>query len=233
MEQFKAYFKRFSHEELSKLRGMSFRDKLDYIWEYYKLPIVAIAAVLFILGSIVNSVWINPPAKPFVHFFHLTYAPYEAMEALAEELDAALIPPEDRKKFKTQSTLILLKDSDPQMEYAMMQKFFASVATGEVDFFLFEDEDFEAMSDQGYLTDLREFMSRGQLDALGDRLLWAYVEEHDAELPVGIRMDDNPVLTRAGIYTTDQILSVCVSRKNDEHIQKVLEYICSNISLRT
>ena len=40
--------------EKEKLSKMNFKEKLAYIWEYYKAVIFGIIAVIFIIGTIVN-----------------------------------------------------------------------------------------------------------------------------------------------------------------------------------
>ncbi|MCL1998123.1 MAG: hypothetical protein FWG65_05070 [Turicibacter sp.] len=48
-------------KELEKLREMSLRQKLDYIWEYYKLHIIGTAIFASLAGMVINDMVINPP----------------------------------------------------------------------------------------------------------------------------------------------------------------------------
>jgi len=71
-EKFKKYFKEQSTEEKKKLKDMTFKEKIDYIWTYYKLQIIIIAVVVIFIGSIINGI-LNPPTPYYsgVAFYEL------------------------------------------------------------------------------------------------------------------------------------------------------------------
>ena len=52
-------FKEFIHEEGIKLKEMSFSEKAEYIWEYYKVHIIITAFLIFFTISL-NFIGIPP-----------------------------------------------------------------------------------------------------------------------------------------------------------------------------
>ena len=55
----KNYLKEKAGRERQKLSQMSGKDKVWYIWEYYKLPIIATVIAIFFIGSIISAVYNN------------------------------------------------------------------------------------------------------------------------------------------------------------------------------
>ena len=51
--------------EIEKLREMSFKKKLEHIWEYYKFHIIAILVFFIFIGSIINTLYV------FWYCYHL------------------------------------------------------------------------------------------------------------------------------------------------------------------
>jgi hypothetical protein len=49
--------------EFAKLRVMNFAEKRQYIWEYYKLHIIFGGILLVLVGSLINTWFINPPPR--------------------------------------------------------------------------------------------------------------------------------------------------------------------------
>ena len=75
--------------EKEKLSKMNFKEKLAYIWEYYKAVIFGIIAVIFIIGTIVN---IHENAKYYdlVSIAVVDYAGLQDVSPIEEDLKEAL-----------------------------------------------------------------------------------------------------------------------------------------------
>ena len=75
--------------EKEKLSKMNFKEKMAYIWEYYKAVIFGIIAVIFIIGTIVN---IHENAKYYdlVSIAVVDYAGLQDVSPIEEDLKEAL-----------------------------------------------------------------------------------------------------------------------------------------------
>lgn len=63
----RARMKKDFHEELAKLKPMSFSDKLSYIWEYYKVHIIVIVALIAFIVSISKVIYRNAKYESIFH----------------------------------------------------------------------------------------------------------------------------------------------------------------------
>ena len=49
--------------EWAKIIEMKGKTRREYIWDYYKIPIIAFIIGSWMLGSLINDIWINPPPR--------------------------------------------------------------------------------------------------------------------------------------------------------------------------
>lgn len=68
--------------EKEVFKGLSFKDKLDHIWTYYKMPIIIGAIALFVLGWCINRFILNPP--PVNDGVVIVYSSFDDSVALKE-----------------------------------------------------------------------------------------------------------------------------------------------------
>ena len=78
--------KKFFREEYTKIREMSFAEKKWYIWEYYKIHIFVLAAVVILVGSVIN-IWLNPGPQDYLY---IAWRNVPATEQQLEKLEELL-----------------------------------------------------------------------------------------------------------------------------------------------
>lgn len=157
-------------KSLETLRSLHGVKKLQYIWDYYKLP-------LFITGVVLYAVI-------YAAYRHLTYKDtslYAALvnvnagESLTEQLengflDAAGIDASSNK-LQLYSGLYLTDDADsPHFEYtyASRVKILAAIDGEMLDAILLDKEAFDAFSQNGYLCRIDELLSEEYPDFYSD-----------------------------------------------------------------
>ncbi|WP_058306642.1 hypothetical protein [Gracilibacillus massiliensis] len=193
------------------LKTMSFKEAVDYIWEYYKLHIFAIVFGVFILVSILTTV-------------------FEEKEELYQLMVVSEISYEQTDEFSTQineqyfedfqvATDNIISDggSLSEQSYEQVQKLVARIATGMIDIMVTEEEFAAEMLEQEGLLDFSEVIDVSLL------------EEHDVELykfdsekVYGISTNQFDVFNDIEAFQ-DRILIIPASSKNLDKTTQFLE----------
>ena len=152
--------------ELEKLKTLHGLQKIRYIWDYYKLPIVVLCILLYILGY-----------SLYGHFIHKEKILYTALvnvsasDSLTEQLSTGFLDSLDQDTSKTTMQLytgLYLTDDETnpyhEYTYASRMKILASIDGKQLDVVLMNKEAFDAFSQNGYLCDLEELLSSEDVD---------------------------------------------------------------------
>ena len=152
--------------ELEKLKTLHGPQKIRYIWDYYKLPIVVLCILLYILGY-----------SLYGHFTHKEKILYTALvnvsasDSLTEQLSTGFLDSLDQDTSKTTMQLytgLYLTDDETnpyhEYTYASRMKILASLDGKQLDVVLMNKEAFDAFSQNGYLCDLEELLSSEDVD---------------------------------------------------------------------
>ena len=152
--------------ELEKLKTLHGPQKIRYIWDYYKLPIVVLCILLYILGY-----------SLYGHFTHKEKILYTALvnvsasDSLTEQLSTGFLDSLDQDTSKTTMQLytgLYLTDDETnpyhEYTYASRMKILASIDGKQLDVVLMNKEAFDAFSQNGYLCDLEELLSSEDVD---------------------------------------------------------------------
>lgn len=210
MKQAKKSFK----DKWKSLHGIA---KLQYIWDYYKLPIFLICIAVYIPCYIfyrhVTAVYPQ---------LYLGYVNIEVGETLnrrlTEEFITYLRPEKKYSIVKTMDKLALtenLQKVDGAYIYASQMKILSEIENQHLDLVLMNREAFDAFSQNGFLLDLRGFSEDYHLQALKpyfidnieilsdnatEVMLDPSVEYHSetTAYPMGIEITDFPIIQEAG-----------------------------------
>lgn len=147
--------------EKEKLADMSVTQKIDYIWSYYKIPIIIVLIVILIA---VYSVY------GFLHKKEQLLTVTITNTSTEQEQDAALSDPfiteflqldPDKYEIVMDSNMFLDDPDNPtnaELAYATQMKLVAYVAAGQMDIVFMNDFSYNAFSQRGYLEDLNEYL---------------------------------------------------------------------------
>lgn len=148
-------------KEQTSLRSLQGAKKIQYIWDYYKLPLVLLGISLYIII--------------YISYRHLTYKDtvlYIALvnvytgEALTEQLETGFLEVSgidtSKNKLHIYSGLYLTDDENNayhEYTYASRMKILASIDGELLDVVLMNKEAFDAFAQNGYLCNLDELLS--------------------------------------------------------------------------
>ena len=219
------YLKNFFAAEGAKLKDMTLKEKAAYIWEYYKFPIIGTVIVLFVAGSIINTVWINPPKKYYLQLaFYSGYVDETVLSAMCGNLEEALMTPEERETLQIAGSCFMLDSGDPQMDMAYQQKFASMLAVGELDLLIINDTDLDSIVAQGILLPIKNLLSESLLPSVSDKLIEA-ADENGVKADYAIKLEGNRFFSENGLYVDGLCLGVIVNTNNQVRVMGALEVI--------
>ena len=195
--------KEFFKTEWAKFREMTFAEKRWYIWEYYKLHIIGFAIAAFLLGSIINNTFINPPPNTFLYIGWLgNPVPFTTLSEMGNRLSIIVENPARE--------IVLFSNynvtEDPQLNSAMQTRFFALMQTGAIDVFISSREGVQGWAEMGILQNVNGIKH----DAISDRLITvSYVVDGTDELitdVMAVSLHGSPFMEYFGIPTDDMYM---------------------------
>ncbi|GKX31997.1 hypothetical protein SH1V18_44770 [Vallitalea longa] len=207
-----------------KFQELSRKEKVDYIWEYYKLHIIGGIIVIGIIASFLN-IWVfNPPPKPAVSVnFMSTNIMTNVTEELEKELDDLIVTEEMGNKKVFVNTFVL-GSPDPQMEMATQTKFAASVQAQELDVMIMDKDKFEELAKQGNMLPLEEILAQQDLDMLSEKLISLKSEEDNKEKIYGIDVSDNDKINEIMVGDSPKVMSIIVNSQKLGKSKEVIKW---------
>ena len=211
--------------EWKKIKAMEGPVKREYIWDYYKIHIIATIIVLAMLGSILNDTVINPPPRSALTIAWMSpFEPEPALRSLSEALYPAIVDNPARQTVQVMSFFMI---GDPQHDMAQHQRFSAMSAARELDIIIGDFTEFEGdqnlvglgLAPSWVFHDLRPILAEAGLNS--ENLLFGETDEGE-ELAFGISLEGSTLFEELGISTTGRYLGVVV---NTDRYEAVIEAI--------
>ncbi|MCL2355629.1 MAG: hypothetical protein FWC70_00545 [Defluviitaleaceae bacterium] len=211
-------------EERAKFAQMNFAEKRWYLWEYYKFHIAGVIFVLFLLGSLVNSI-LNPRPSEYLY---IAWDGVSAMEfqlhELAEGLSVIAPDPARQAVFVTDFTTRGIRQHDD----AMQMRFVAMLQMGAIDVLITTYDGVRAAvelaEDRRIIRNFDAVFEYFDATDIHDRILFINGQA------AAISLYGSPVLDIYGIDSDDVFLCVIANSRRPYEIAKVLEVFLTEVS---
>jgi hypothetical protein len=198
------------------MKSMSRKEKVEYIWDYYKIHIIIGAVILIIIGSTIYS-----QLTKIEQVFNLTYIGTSVDENKRIDFEKKLthfIVKDDKKKqaFIGNIPLDILADGNKTFQPQYIQKLMAQVAVGEIDIMLIDKN----VDKSFFNSDM--FL---RLDNIkGVDLEKLKYDISDAGVYI-INVEDSKILQEEGINTKDMVAGIVASSKRKDKAVQALMWI--------
>lgn len=139
------------------------KEKLQYIFDYYKLPIVITLILLYIIISILYGLFTHK--EPILYLGLVNVNPSQTLTTQLTE-DYLKYSKQTSEELQLYTGLYLTNDpNNPYLEYtyASQMKIIASVENQAFDIIFMNKEAFDAFSQSGYLCDLEQLFKNHSL----------------------------------------------------------------------
>ena len=216
--------------ETKKLREMPFKKKMEYIWDYYKIPIIATIVILFIAGSLINTIFINPrPQTALFIAWEAGFVMEEQFAGLEKVLQEQIVTGYRNERVET--TQFFDMAGDPSVNAMNIQRLAAMVAAGMIDIFIVDPQGLEEHSYNGIIQPMDAVLAEVRTinpavySRLEEKLVKAVYRPEggtEAEHIMGVDLTDNRLLDDLGFFEFERYFSVSVTSGNIQNVVKAL-----------
>lgn len=241
-------------EEKEKLTSLHGIEKLQYIWDYYKLPLLILFIFLYIISYTLYGHFTHKDTMLYAAFVNV--APSEQLAAkLSTDFLDWLEEDTSQKEFYLYEGLYLAEQessSHTQYIYASRMKILASIDSEQLDVVFMNREAFDAFSQNGYLCNLEEVFSTKNYELyeiikpdlvkniviIEDNLEEVQLDSsvtYEAvtdEYPLGLNLSHTKLMENAGFEDTVYLGIVANSPRIDTAV-KYITYLFENKSYNT
>lgn len=232
--------------EKEKLKTLHGKQKLQYILDYYKLPLVIIGIFLYIIIYIIYGQIHHKDTVLYTAFVNIT-----AGEELTKDLSTHFLESQNIDTAKNElylySNLYLTNDENSdyhEYTYASRMKILAAIDAEQLDIVFMNKEAFNAFSQNGYLCNLEALLSKQDAKLykqLKSHLVTntSILEDNSIDLlfddsisykaktenfPMGLDLSQSPIIKKAGFKDTVYFGIISNSPRLDDAIS-YLQYL--------
>ena len=212
------------------LEPMTWPQRIDHIWTYYKeMIIITVATLILVIGV---GVSILTPKKELLMGGMLinTFFNEEAESYLVEDLFEQL-----NGDPQTQETKIYTKTfTDPNtsaQDGDVLTTIFAMMYAEQVDYLLMDEVGLKSMIRMQGMLDLREVFTAEEMEQLEDRFFYGQLQDDDGNLvgepiPMALKVSDIPFVKECENYNhRDVYLGFAVNAPNKDNLRVFWDYI--------
>ncbi len=222
------WLRNYIKKEYRKVRLMgSTRERVLYIWNYYKIEIIVFFGLIFLIVYFSVNISQGRKDQLFFALFANTNVSLNDSSELHEDFAEYVGMDPKTEKIDFNSNSYFNPETTGYNEY--YSAFVAYVDSGELDVVVMEVEDIESLGTQGRLLDLSNTELAGDIaEKYADRLLYATPidEEYSTEpIPIGLDISDSILMTEYGIYPDDCAIGISAETSRLDMVETFLDYI--------
>lgn len=150
---------RAAHREA--FRAMSIPQKAEYIFAYYKLPLVLLLIAIVALGSVAKYFLTHKNAVLYAAYANVTLTDEQDSDLFDGFLDSIGVNQRKNEVYRYRDLYLVEVDDtvDHQYSYASRIKTLAAIDAEELDIVLMNKAAYDLLSNSGYLMDLEKVIS--------------------------------------------------------------------------
>lgn len=211
------------------LKPMTFRQKVDHIWTYFKeVILITVVSLIVLIGVGIN---VFTPKKDLLMggMCACTYLTEEGVNYLTDAYFQQLQG--DPKKQEVQMYFRSFGDfSTSTQDYDAFQSIIAMMSTEMVDYLLIDDDRLEPFVGYEALMDLREVFTAEELEQFGDKVRYAQAADEDGnptgeKIPVAVDVTDIPFIQASRQYEQNIFLSFAANAPNKDSLRHFWQYL--------
>ena len=201
-------------------RSLEGRKKLQFVWDYYKIPIIVL---LFAAAALVLSILIRSPKKNTAVYVVWVNAVSQDESTYFDDLLHAADPELSEKSVDLNTGYSLGGEGNEGADAQTMQVLAALFGIGDLDVYIADSTYFEMYERKDAFADLSELIPEELLDQAGDRLRYA-VTEKGVRIASAYRITPDSGAAAAGYLRSGEeaYLGILDNAQNRETAAKLL-----------
>lgn len=175
------------------LAGRPLKDKIEYLWTYYKWVLLVIAAVVCLVCTIATSVRNKGVETIYSGALINVNLSEEGKAFLSDELFARLGGIEGKQMVELTETFFMNSEtSDPEMDSVASMRLVAAVIARELDYSIMNEVGYHHYKDQSVMISLEDALSPALLEQIRDDIVYYTDEENGTTCPQTVNITQWP-----------------------------------------
>ena len=215
-----------AREEKEKLKHMSWKDRIWYIWEYYKFHMLFLLIAIMILWIIGTALYRQSfTTRLSIAIINDRSGGNSSSDPLMAGLRETLnCKKKDMIEINEGLFLDTNEETMSQYSYASMVKIAALVSGGMLDIMIADEATIRHYESVDAYMDLRNLLPETLYSQLEDQLL--YTEAGDGqEIPVAVSLENSSLKDDTGIVMDPPYLAVISNTQHTEDILSAISYL--------
>ncbi|MCI5920306.1 MAG: transporter [Roseburia sp.] len=212
-------------EKKTDFKALSGKAKAQYIFDYYKWPIlIGIVVLIILIKVIIHFVTYKEPVLNVTMVN--CYQTAENTDTSSfddffekEGFDAA------KECIGFTNSLTWNPKSNDSMSVSSYESIALHITAGDEDVFFAPPDVFEALAPDGCMLDLRTLFSDEELDSYSDFLVYTTDSETQETYPCGFALKNNPWITEHEYYDDTCYLGILYTSKHKDTALDFVDYI--------
>jgi len=210
------------------LKTMTFPQKLDHLWTYYKYHVLIAAVVLVFVAAIISGI-VNASKEVLVSGMLTNVSMKQSGFHYLSDGYGEVLGAKGNQVVELTSTNFedLETSEDVEANYNAAQVLIARVSGGLMDYAIIDQMSFEFYLTQDVYLDLRELFTQEELQRLADADMLAYakIKETEQVWPVAVKIT-NWDFTKENVKTKGEIYFIVSGNSPDlEAVRGILEHM--------
>ncbi len=214
------YQPRKEQTEKEKLREMVFKDKVTYIWEYYKFHIIGVAAMIALIAYFIYGL-LNPTIQPQFYAAIINNRVSDdvldnAASEFADRLDLNL------KRENIEFNTTFYYELNGQYTFTMQQALTTYISAKEIDVVIAPETYFQKYAYYDTFAKLSDELPTDIYSSLTDQFYLTDTEEDATQSDYGIYLSDTKLFKDVTDETDPYVLGIVI---NAPHIENTVEFV--------
>lgn len=210
--------------EREKLKAMTPKDRLWYIWTYYKIYFIGLLVVLAIAHAVAGALYQNSFEDVFYCMYLNNQSDPPLDTAPLESGFSAYLGLGDKQRITTESAFISYDEAANEYSYASMAKISALVASKELDAIIADTASLQHYSALGGMLDLKTHLPADVLTLVQDHLL-TFPGEDGQERAYGISLEDTWFADASHLAQDPPIFGIMANSLHKDTAAEFLRYV--------
>lgn len=175
-----------------ELKGMTLKEKLEHLWEYYKWVLGVAIGVVFVIGVIIASIIsLNQELRLAGAIINVDVSP-DGYVMLQDGYFERIGGQEGKEVVELRNMQFRDPYTTTDQTYALdvYESVMSMVAAQVLDYIMFDDLALSFFLDPELLLDLRELVSQEELADMGSAVIWVQVADSGERIPLAINIRD-------------------------------------------
>ncbi len=216
------YQPRKKQTEKEKLREMKLKDKIDYIWEYYRLPIILVVVALALAAYFIYGLLHPAASTQFYAAMINNSIDNEVLNEYSTEFSERLKLDPKKEIIELNTNYVFQDDTQNQYSMSMKEALITYVSAKEIDVIIAPESQFNAYSYNGFFSKLSDKLPTDVYSSLTDQFYMSGTEDDAEKNAYGIYLTNTKLYKNNADNTDPYILGIV---GNSQHEENVIEFI--------